>query len=182
MKLGEVMNEASGGDEDEDLMELGDDSLELSPDFSSIFDDGGTYADIDPEQLEDAKESTPAPVSGDDPLEDAQAMIALGLHDEALAALEGQGGLAAATLIAQARNGSGDLNGACSQLQLAVSEADETDPSYLEALWELAELYTRRRKVRAASRLLEEIEELDSSFRAAERKARARALKRLSGS
>ena len=68
---------------------------------------------------------------------------------------------------ARVRRARTDLTGAVALLREAVGEAAETDPAYLPAILELAELNAATGKLRAARRLLDEIEDIDASFEAA---------------
>lgn len=138
-------------------------------DFAPL--DDGTFSEVDPDAL-DAVE----PLAD---LDEARSLVAVGMWDDALALLGGADSLEAAVLRAQAIRGQGDVAGALDALRDAVNDALESDPAYCDALFELSALYTATGKARAAVRLLEELKDLDGSFRAAEVDARMRGLQKL---
>lgn len=138
-------------------------------DFEAL--DEGTFSEIDPEALDDV-----AP-AGD--IEEARALVAVGVWDAALALIEGMDSLDASVLRAQAHRGMGDNARAVEILRDSTNDADENDPAYCDALFELSALYTATGKHRAAVRLLEEIRDLDPDYRPAEVDARMRGLARL---
>jgi tetratricopeptide (TPR) repeat protein len=140
--------------------------------------DDRIFAEISPDELDDLDDSAFASLEGPD-LEEVRGLLAVGVHDEALALLEGAEGLEAAVLRAEAHRGKGELPRALDALKEAVAEAPETDPAYPAALFELAGLYTSTAKHRLALRTLEELRDLAPEHRAAEVEARVRGLQRL---
>lgn len=119
--------------------------------------------------------AAPRPVAGG-ALLDAEAWLLLGKGREALAALGDQPALAARILAARALRAMGELPRASSELQGALAEAAEDDPSYAEALFELALLQAATQKLRGARRTLDELLDLAPDFRPADLAALRRAL------
>jgi len=138
-----------------------------------VVDDDGTYAEVSPDMLEEA--STP----GDDMLEEARSLVSIGMYADAIQLLEGRTSLAAIVVLAVAHKGRGDVNTALDLLRSGTNDANDADPAYAEALFELAGLYGATGKQRAAVRLLEEVTELAPEFRTAEVEMRLRALRKL---
>ena len=155
------------GDDDEDWIDDDDDDTG----FDALLKSGGTVAEIDPEE-------EVIPAAGPD-LEEAEGLMAMGLHDEALAILEGAAGLKAATLKARCLRDQGQVKQAFSFLRDAVDDGDESDGGQAEALFELAELAGRSGKHRPALRYLRELEESFPNHRSSEVSARMKALKRV---
>ncbi|MFN7143259.1 MAG: tetratricopeptide repeat protein [Myxococcota bacterium] len=139
-------------------------------DFAPL--DDGTFTEVDPESLDEVE---PAPFD----IDEVRSLVAVGMWSDALALLDGVPTLDAAVLRAQAVRGQGDTPGALDVLREAVNDALETDPAYRDALFELSALYTATGKPRAAVRLLEELRDLDPSYRVTEVEARLRGLQKL---
>ena len=143
------------------------------PDDDAFADFGptdGTFAEVAPEALDDG--------IGVD-LEEARSLVAVGMWSDALALLEGAAILEGEVLRAQAIRGRGDVVGALDGLRGAVNDASESDPAYADALFELSALYNANGKHRAAVRLLEELRDLDPTYRSTDVEARLRGLQKL---
>lgn len=149
----------------------------------------GTFAEIDPDELDELDASALDEVSEIDDglldapsaggLEEARELLAVGMYADALSAAEGVAGLEADVVRAECRRGLGDNARALDGLKDAVAEAADTDPAYPAALFELATLLTLTQKHRVAVRTLEELRDLAPEFRAPEVEARLRGLQRL---
>lgn len=138
------------------------DALELKPDFSDLLP-GTASLEID-EELE--REITNADMSmPDHGLDEARALVAVGLFNEARDRLQGRSDLRSIDVLARALWGVGDVGTASERLRAAVADAGEQDAGYLDALWTLAQLDARLRKSRSALRLLGELADLDENFR-----------------
>lgn len=138
-------------------------------DFAPLED--GTFAEVLPEALDE--------ISPEPDVEEARSLVAVGMWSDALALLDGATTLDAAVLRAQAVRGQGDVSGALDLLRGSVNDALESDPAYTDALFELSALYTATGKARAAVRLLEELKDLDPTYRVGEVDARMRGLQKL---
>lgn len=143
--------------------------LDAFADFGPLED--GTFAEVLPEALDE--------VAPEADVDEARSLVAVGMWADALSLLEGAVALEAAVLRAQAVRGLGDVAGALDLLRESVNDALESDPAYPDALFELSALYTSTGKPRAALRLLEELRDLDGSYRVVEVEARLRGLQRL---
>jgi len=172
MKLGELMSAADDARpapapsvaSDEDAFDFDDDS-------AFDFDDDPGFGDL----LDTpASAPTPAPVAAPAParraasapsseLADARAWLMVGRADATLAALDEPETLEAGILAARAHCLSGDPRAAVSVLRDVLDEAQESDPRFAEAVFELARCYARRGKVRAARRSLDELDDLDDA-------------------
>ncbi len=149
----------------------------------------GTFAEIDPDELDELDASALDEVSEIDDglldapsaggLEEARELLAVGMYADALAAAEGVAGLVADVVRAECLRGLGDNARGLDGLKEAVAEAADTDPAYPAALFELATLLTLTQKHRVAVRTLEELRDLAPEFRAPEVEARLRGLQRL---
>ncbi|MES2642546.1 MAG: tetratricopeptide repeat protein [Myxococcota bacterium] len=138
-------------------------------DFAPLED--GTFAEVLPEALDE--------ILPEMDIEEARSLVAVGMWSDALALLDGATTLDAAVLRAQAVRGQGDVAGALDLLRESVNDALESDPAYADALFELSALYTGTGKARAAVRLLEELKDLDPTFRVGEVESRMRGLQKL---
>ena len=138
--------------------------------FDALLKTGGTFAEVDPEE-----ES----LGGGVDLEEAEGLIAMGLHSEAMKILEGGEGLKTATLLANCMREQGQTKEAFMLLRDAVDDSQEDDPAQAEALFVLAELAGRSGKHRPALRYLRELEESFPSHRSGEVSARVKALKKV---
>ncbi|MEC7240534.1 MAG: hypothetical protein VXW32_04800 [Myxococcota bacterium] len=154
------------GDDDDDWVDDDDDDAG----FDALLKSGGTVAEIDPE--EEVLSSAPD-------LEEAEGLMAMGLHADALAIVEGAAGLKAATLKARCLRDQGQVKEAYSFLRDAVDDSEASDVGQAEAFFELAELAGRSGKHRPALRYLRELEESFPEHRSAEVAARMKALKRV---
>ncbi|MCK6521738.1 hypothetical protein L6R49_09895, partial [Myxococcota bacterium] len=123
----------------------------------------------------------PAAKSGRASVEEARGLIGLGMHEDALALLNGVAGLEAAVARAQALREGGDADAALRQLRLALMESNDDAPGLAEALFELSDLAARAGQRRVALRALEEIAEFHPEHRAGEVAARIKALRRVLG-
>lgn len=128
-----------------------------------------------------ASPAKPAPKSGRAAVEEARGLIGLGMHEDALALLNGVLGLEAAVARAQALREGGDADAALRQLRLALMESNDDAPGLAEALFELSDLAARAGQRRVALRALEEIAEFHPDHRASEVAARVKALRRVLG-
>lgn len=165
----------------------------------------GTFAEVSPEDLSDAdlsmmEELPPeddldddahgaalfgdAPATADDAsvIEEARSLVAIGLHQEAIALVTSLPSLEARVVEALAYRGLQDASRAVDVLRAATNDVAESDPAYAEALFELSGLYTETGKHRAALRLAEELLDLHPDFRPTDVRARLRGLQRLVGS
>lgn len=133
----------------------------------------GTFAEVDPEHLDELEPHLD--------LDEARSLVAVGMFADAAAMVEGATELPARVVYAQALKGLGDTAQAIDVLRDATNDAGESDDGYLDALFELAGLYTLTQKHRAALRLLEEVQDLDASYRTAEVEARIRGLQKIAG-
>lgn len=164
----------------------------LNPDedvFARLLAEGGSV-DIDP----DAPPARPAPAPaakppapsasrasgmGAEDLEEARAMVAVGLYDQGLRLAQRLGSLGGQVEQARALRGLGRVSEAVEVLREASNDAAESDPDYAEALFELAGLYIQTGKHKAALRLLEELKDLQPQHREGEVRARLRGLSRI---
>ena len=103
-----------------------------------------------------------------DDLSEAKMKLLVGLFDEVEEMLEEDERLEGGILLAQAQIALGHYRSAIRQLQEKLEDAKEDDPHFLFALWELGQAYTRGGKIRSATRILDEIEDMDTKFRAAD--------------
>lgn len=133
--------------------------IEPAPDFSDIF--GGPLTAAAPSTA--ARASTPAEFPAG--LDDVRALLLVGALDRAEAALVGARGLGAAILHQQILLRRGKPNEALDRMRDAVDDAAEGDPLFKDALFALSKLSAEAGKLRGALRLLDEIEDLDSSWR-----------------
>jgi tetratricopeptide (TPR) repeat protein len=146
-----------------------EDDEDAFADFAPLED--GTFAEVLPEALDE--------ILPEMDIEEARSLVAVGMWSDALAVLDGAPTLDAAVLRAQAVRGQGDVAGALDLLRESVNDALESDPAYADALFELSALYTGTGKARAAVRLLEELKDLDPTFRVSEVESRMRGLQKL---
>jgi hypothetical protein len=146
------------------------------------------FADIDPASFaleplddEDARAGLDDDSAWDDLVDDAPAfdaaMAARALLDEgetegALAVLEGETGLAVATVRAAIHRRAGHPVRGLEALREAVAEASDSDAAYPDALLELAEGYAATGKGRLALRTLDELAAVAPDHRADEVAAR----------
>lgn len=154
---------------------------------------GGLFADVfqaapppRPAAPPPARPPAPAPTKpvakgGKAAVEEARGLIGLGMHEEALALLNGAPGLEAAVARAQALREGGDAEAALRQLRLALMESNDDAPGLAEALFELSDLAARAGQRRVALRALEEIADFHPDYRAGEVAARVKALRRVLG-
>lgn len=148
--------------------------------------DDGMLTEISPDEFHDpfaaAAEDHHAPepaLTAQASLDEAHSLVAIGMNDEALALLAGDQRLEARVLAARALRAKGETVAALDALRDATNEASESDAGYPEALYELSGLYTATGKHRAAVRLLEELADLDPTFRPRDVQARIAGLARL---
>ncbi len=140
-----------------------------------VLDDDGTYAEVSPDALEDDDDAD------DELYAEARSLVSIGMYRDALQLLDERTKLPAVVISALAHKGLGDVNRAVDLLRDATNEAAEGDPAYVEALYELASLYAHTGKQRSAIRLLEEVRELDATFRPDDVETRIRGLKKAGG-
>ncbi len=151
--------------------------------FDEVFREGGTFAEVDPDDVEDlddpfAEEPEPvaAPLAG---VDEAASMVGMGLFAEAAQALRGAEGLRAAALRSICQRELASPQAAFDELRDHIDEADEDEDGYPEALFELAELAARAGKQKLALRTLRDLEEASPDFRRGEVRTRIKLLKRL---
>jgi tetratricopeptide (TPR) repeat protein len=101
-------------------------------------------------------------------LQQAYKYILVGFQTEAEAELKRVGTLSAVIGLTQLRIAKENYRGALDDIQDALDKASTNDPLYLDALWEVARLYSLQQRVRNTTRTLDEIVELNSGYRAAE--------------
>lgn len=140
-------------------------AMEIKPDFSDLFPPTPSV-EIDEDDEEEPTATNAGPATAT--LEEASALISVGLFADARDRLKDRNDLPAVVLLATALKGLGDANAAAERLRSAVSDASESDEGYLDALWLLAQIDAAGRKTRSALRLLGEIQDLDPQYRAAE--------------
>ena len=140
------------------------DALDLKPDFSDLLPGSPSMEIEEEEEIESEITSTDA-LGADVSLDEARALVAVGLFYEVRDMLVGRADLASVEVLARALWGIGDVGTASERLRAALADAGETDAGYLDALWTLAQLDARLRKSRSALRLLGELTDLDPGFR-----------------
>ena len=101
-------------------------------------------------------------------LKDAKMRFLVGLYTEVETMLQSSDDLEAGILLAKAQSAQGKYRAVLQQLQEKIEDAKEDNPHFLHALWEIGQAYTLGGKVRSAKRILDEIEDIDSSFRSAD--------------
>lgn len=89
----------------------------------------------------------------------------VGLFDESAKLLEQAGGMTATILMAQQMIAQEKYRQVVGLVQDALDSTDSSDPYIILGLWELARAYSLQQRVRSTIRTLDEIQELDSSFR-----------------
>lgn len=143
----------------------------------------GVYAEVIPEDSEDFGDFGDFEDFGNEapPLDHARALLADSSWADTIASLVGVDTLEAAVLRARAVSGQGDSAGAIEVLRETVSYAQESDPAYPEALFELSALYVATGKVVPAMRLLEQLKDFDPGYRKPEVDERMRELQKLIG-
>lgn len=156
------------------------------PDFGDVFRDGGTFAEVDPDSLAPGfddlddpfqeAEPEPAPAGG---LGEAESLLEMGLHDEALGAIGSAPGLVAAVIRARCRKEIEDARAAFDELRDVLDESDEDEDGYGEALFVLAELASSARKPKLAVRTLTRLQRLAPGHRAGEVRKRIALLEKL---
>ena len=193
-------------DEDDELVDDGEEPeqetapLPASDDeedaFDEVFRKGGTYAEVDPDDAElvdnefsfsDEEEDDPFSVTGD-PFADgdyqdhrvleAQALMDMGLIDEALQMLEDADSLEMLTLKARCQM-STDPKLAWKMLKDASASFKPGDRGYEDARLAMADLIASAGKHKNAVKELEKLRARDSSFKPEEVAARLRVLERL---
>jgi tetratricopeptide (TPR) repeat protein len=158
--------------------EDGDDWVddEESDDLEGMLAYEGTVAEVDPADFSGGDEAQP-----EADFEGAEGLIAMGLFDEAMAALGEIESLRVATLKAHCLREQGQVKKAYSLLRDAVDDAEPADPGQAGALFELAQLAGRVGKHRPALRYLRELQESFPAHRFEEVSGRVRALKKVLG-
>lgn len=129
----------------------------------------GSFAEVDGDAL-DAMTDT---------ISDARAMVCVGMFDEALGLLRGNDDVESLVVQALAARGLGRADSVIGRLERAVQVGGEHHPAYVEAMWELAGAYLVRKKAGNAERLLDEIAQLDPTWRTIEMSARRRGIELL---
>ena len=135
--------------------------------------DADPFAGLDLDDDEDEGQDSVA-----DAIEEARGLIGMGEFSEALSTLSGLAGLEAATLRARCQRELGDSSGALSALRDILDEADEGEPHWMEALFELADLAGRGQKPKLALRTLKRVHDKDPTWRSKDVAARVRLLRK----
>ncbi len=137
------------------------DAMEVKPDFSDLFPPTPSL-----EIFEEFDEPTAPSLKHEEvSLDEARALLSAGLYAEARNKVVDRADLPGVVVLAAALKGMGETVPAADRLRSALSEASETDPGYLDALFALAQLDAHTRKSRSALRLLGELQDLDASYR-----------------
>ena len=68
-------------------------------------------------------------------------------------------------VLARIRIAKGEYRGALEDVQDALDNATPQPGSYLDALWEVARVYSLQQRIRNTKRTLDEIVEMDSDYR-----------------
>lgn len=137
--------------------------------------DSDPFAGLDLDEDEEEEELVDASA---DAIEEARGLIGMGEFTEALSMLAGQYGLEASTLRARCQRELGELSKALSGLRDVLDEAEESDPHWMEALFELADLAGRAQKPKLALRTLKRVHDKDPSWRVRDVAARVRLLRK----
>ena len=90
-----------------------------APSMDDVFAEGGTFAEVDPDDfadLDDPFEENTAPPAASGAIEEAESLLEMGLHAEALAALGAADGLGAAVIRARCRKETEDARSAFDDL------------------------------------------------------------------
>ncbi len=129
----------------------------------------GSFAEVDGDALD----------AMSDAITDARAMVCVGMFDEALDLLRGNDDVESLVVQALAARGLGRADSVIGRLERAVQVGGDHHPAYVEAMWELAGAYLVRKRAGNAERLLDEIEQLDPTWRTNEMAARRRGIELL---
>ncbi len=113
-----------------------------------------------------------------DALEEARGLIGMAEFSEALKVLEGLGGLEVATLRARCQRELGQTAQALLGLRDILDEAEDSEPGWMEAQFELADLAGRAQKPKLALRTLKRVHDKDPTWRAKDVAARVRLLRK----
>lgn len=116
-----------------------------------------------------------------DPLAEARSLIELGMYQDALPLVQEDTSLEGRILLAMSLRGLGDVATSLEILRMAINKASMEDPSYPDALFELAGIYIATGQHRSAKQLLAELEEEHPYYREKEVQNRMRALSRSMG-
>ncbi len=179
LRIGELyllLDDSSSVEEKEDIFTSPEEDIfaekktDFDTDFSFDFLENNTSQaePIFQDDREDALFGSEAEPKISEGLSDAKMKILVGLFDEVEEMLEEEDSLEAGILLAQAQIALGHHRSAIRQLQEKLEDINEGNPLFLFALWELGQAYTRGGKVRSATRVLDEIEDLDTNFRTAD--------------
>lgn len=168
MKLGEVMKSKLTPSPAPIPTEPTFDSSFASQGFGDSGEDAFSFLDdpAAPGGPPVALQPSPGPPDLGAGLGDAQALVAVGALDRAEMAVSGDESLGASVVRARVLRARADIPSATRLLRNAVGDASEDDAAYLPALLELAQLNAANGKVRAAKRLLDEVEDINPSYEA----------------
>jgi len=158
-----------------------------SPELDDVFREGGTFAEVDPDQLapdfgdldDDPFEEVAAKPARSTATDEAEALAEMGLHTEALTALGDAEGLAAAVIRARCRKETEDARAAFDELRDVLDDSDEGEAGFAEAMFVLAELASASRKPKLAVRTLKRLQKLAPGHRSDEVSKRIALLERL---
>ncbi|HJN75716.1 MAG TPA: hypothetical protein QGF58_17440 [Myxococcota bacterium] len=156
------------------------------PMFDDVFRDGGTFAEVDPDELAPDFGDLDDPFQEDESrrsrgadMDEAESMLEMGLHAEALSALGDAEGLPAAVIRARCRKEIEGARAAFDELRDVLDESDEEDPGFAEALFVMAELASASRKAKLAIRTLRRLQKIAPRHQKAEVTKRIALLERL---
>ena len=98
-------------------------------------------------------------------LRQAHKYILIGFMDEAVQELRSLNTLEAAIVLARIRIAKGEYRGALEDVQDALDRSTVQDPVYLDALWEVARIYSLQQRVRNTKRTLDEIVDANPDYK-----------------
>lgn len=144
--------------------------------FSSSASD--PFATVSSDPFSSAVDMNPVPISGGGesptdilmtpPFKMVNQYLKIGFHQEAERALEGIHSLDSSIVQTRLLIAKEQYRKALDVIQDAIDEFGSSDPSYLLALWELARVYSLQQRVRNTNRTLDEIVDIDATFRSME--------------
>ena len=107
----------------------------------------------------------------DEHLLEAKGWLLIGMTKQASEKIAGRTDLGAHIVAAQIDVEKDAFRAARSRLEDALDSAQKSDPLYAEALWTLALIYAKQERIRPSLSLLDDLDELKSSWRLFERQA-----------
>ena len=99
---------------------------------------------------------------------DIRKRMLVGLYDEAAMLAEQDGSVDAKMLLIGIRIAQGNYRVAANLAQDTVDSINEQHPQFLPLMWEVATAYSLQQKVRSVQRTLDEIQDVDPTYRAEE--------------